>query len=82
MFSRTKSHFYKSGKFGNFTLKAKPKYYFMSGSSPLEREVFEQYLINTIGKNNLLNKVNPLGGRVGLYDKMWENVLKKYNLKP
>jgi hypothetical protein len=85
VFSRTKSHFYKNSKFSDFSLKANPKRYFMPGSTKLEREVFEQFLIinsNKLGVRRLLNVVNPMGGRVDLYNKMWKNVLKKYNLKP
>ena len=81
---RVISHFYKSGKLGikNLTRDLENEvFHYMKGSSPLEREVYEQYLINNAGGvDALFNKINPMGGRMDQYEKLIESVIKKFNL--
>jgi len=54
----------------------------MPGSTKLEREVYEQYLIRGArdAGTKILNKVNPMGRRMDLYYKMIDNVIEKFNL--
>lgn len=52
----------------------------MPGSSRLQREVYEQFLIQRYGLQNLLNKRNPLGGRMDIYERMIDDVIEKFNL--
>ena len=53
----------------------------MPGSTPLEREVYEQYLINKAGGvNNLLNIRNSMGGRMGQYNELLPGVIDRYGL--
>jgi hypothetical protein len=52
----------------------------MPGSTKLEREVYEQYVIDKYGKDNLINVVNPMGGRRDVYEKMVDGVIEKFGL--
>ena len=55
----------------------------MPGSDKLEREIYEQYLITKYGGpkgGELLNQVNPMGGRMEKYAEKIEEVITKYNL--
>ena len=53
----------------------------MPGSTKLEQEVYEQYLIiKNGGPINLLNTRNPMGGRMDTYYEMIDGVISKYNL--
>ena len=52
----------------------------MPGSTKLEREVYEQYLIKKSGIKNLINTRNPMGGRKELFNRMIDNVIEKFNL--
>jgi hypothetical protein len=72
-------HFSSNGKLSTQTLE-KEVHYAMPGSTKLEREVYEQYLIETKGLDNLINKVNPMGGRRDLYESMKDIVINKFNL--
>ncbi len=76
---RILQHFSKGGKLFNTELKD-AVFHSMPGSTKLEREVYEQYLIDKVGIKHLINARNPMGGRRELYDKMIENVINKYNL--
>ena len=74
------SHFRKGGKLSGTEI-VDAIYHTMPGSTKLEREVYEQYLITKFGgPSKLLNAVNPMGGRMPLYYDMIEKVLAKYNL--
>lgn len=55
-------------------------YHSMPGSSKLEREVYEQYLIDKHGIDNLINVVNPMGGRREQYNQMIDAVIDKFGL--
>jgi hypothetical protein len=72
-------HFGSRGRLSLYRVQKVIKYA-MEGSSPLEREVYEQYLIDKIGMNNLLNAVNPMGGRRELYNSMVDFVIRKFGL--
>jgi RHS repeat-associated protein len=74
---RVTSHFSKGGKLSTYTPVSK-QFYSMPGSSKLEREVYEQYLI--FKNNPTLNIRNPMGGRIEAYKKMIHGVIRKYNL--
>lgn len=53
----------------------------MPGSTKLQREVYEQYLVTKHGgPNSLLNQVNPMGGRMDVYHSMINDVIKQFNL--
>jgi hypothetical protein len=53
----------------------------MPGSSKLEREVYEQYLIlKNGGTKMLINERNPMGGRMDLYYQLIKDVVFKYSL--
>ncbi|MFT3750122.1 MAG: hypothetical protein QM768_17525 [Agriterribacter sp.] len=52
----------------------------MPGSTKLEREVYEQYLIDKHGLDNLINVVNPMGGRREVYNQMVDVVIEKFGL--
>ena len=53
----------------------------MQGSTKIEREIYEQYIIRYFGgKDQLLNKLDPMGGRMSDYFNEIENILTKYNL--
>ncbi|WP_148639323.1 GIY-YIG nuclease family protein [Aquimarina longa] len=77
IFKRLKQHFGKSGKLGQKTEEViGGVLHKMKGSTKLEREIYEQFIIlekyrkNVIKNSNLwkklLNKVNPVGGRFNL----------------
>jgi len=76
---RKAQHFSKGGKFYQKVLKKEVKH-LMPDASPLEREVYEQYLIRKYDLKNLANERNPMGGRMDKYYEMIEDVIKKYNL--
>ena len=86
VFSRMWQHvnihlIYGKGKFFGSKIEGK-QYWLMPGSTKLEREVFEQYQIFKYKFDyKLLNDVNPMGGRMNLYNEMIEDVLTKYNLQ-
>jgi hypothetical protein len=55
----------------------------MDGSTKPEREAYEHYVLQKYGGANapgILNKVNPMGGRLDKYNDMIESVIQKYNL--
>lgn len=79
LWQRITSHFSRNGKLANQTLKDQI-YFEMKGSTKLEREVYEQYLINKAGIGKLLNVRNPMGGRMDKYDNMFRDVINKYSL--
>jgi hypothetical protein len=79
MEARSGSHFYPSGKFSGQT-PGRADFYGMPGSTKLEREVYEQYLVDKYGIGNLQNVRNPMGGRRDLYKQMRDDVIRKYNL--
>ncbi|MCG8386032.1 MAG: hypothetical protein MJA30_10850, partial [Cytophagales bacterium] len=65
MAKRIKRHF-GSGKLKQFS-KVDEVLHEMKGSTKFEREIYEQYLIlRKGGTDNLINKVNPVGGRFDL----------------
>ena len=79
---RLAQHFGKGGKLSQETLE-KVLLHEMPGSTKLEREVYEQYLITNAGGpkgGELLNAVNPMGGRMEQYSNMIEGVIKKFDL--
>lgn len=76
---RVTSHFAKGGKLSEGELQ-NAVFHSMPRSTKLQREVYEQYLINKYGKENLLNARNPMGGRMDLYNKMIDDVIKQFNL--
>lgn len=76
---RLSYHFGKNGMFFN-NQNVEKLLIKMSGSTRLEREIYEQYLIEKFGITNLKNKVNPMGGRMNIYLKEIENIINKYNL--
>ncbi|WP_396157630.1 hypothetical protein [Flavobacterium sp.] len=92
--NRIKDHFKKTlnggGKLSHTVLKETPIIHKMPGSDPLEREIYEQYIIlEKYGGNlkkegeagYLLNKVNPVGGRFDLKTKAGEKLFKDRALK-
>ncbi len=77
---RITQHFSKNGKLTGQTL-MDDVYNAMPGSTKLEREVYEQFLINKYGgPSNMINKVNPMGGRMDTFYNMIDDVITKYNL--
>ena len=73
-------HFGKGGKLSLETLE-KVLTHEMAGSTKLEREVYEQYLIREAGGvDALINKVNPMGGRMDKYFEMIDGVIEKFGL--
>ena len=76
---RFAQHFAGSGKLSGSELQT-AILYSMPGSTQLEREVYEQYVIDQLGINKLKNIVNPMGGRRDLYNSMIPGVISKYNL--
>lgn len=76
IFNRMQRHFRKSGKLNQTTNVVHGIVHKMKGSTKLEREIYEQFIIlekyrkNAIKDSNLwkklLNKVNPVGGRFNL----------------
>ncbi len=77
---RIMQHFSKNGKLNGQTL-IDDVYNAMPGSTKLEREVYEQFLINKYGgPSNMINKVNPMGGRMDTFYNMIDDVITKYNL--
>jgi hypothetical protein len=79
LYKRISSHFKKGGKLSSTILKSEIKFE-MKGSTKLEREVYEQYLILKYGLDKLLNIRNPMGGRMKEYYNLVEKIIKKYNL--
>ena len=76
---RVTSHFAKGGKLSAGELN-NAVFHSMPGSTKLQREVYEQFLINKYGVNNLLNVRNPMGGRMNLYNSMVDDVIKQFGL--
>ncbi|OYU95797.1 MAG: hypothetical protein CFE21_11710 [Bacteroidetes bacterium B1(2017)] len=76
---RLASHFGKGGKLSSSELIGK-NFFSMEGSTTLEREVYEQYLIKKAGIENLINIRNPMGGRMDLYNNMIGDVISKFKL--
>jgi hypothetical protein len=79
---RVTSHFAKGGKLSKGELNH-AVYHSMPGSTKLQREVYEQFLIIKYGGpkgGQILNKVNPMGGRMDLYNSMIKDVIKQFNL--
>jgi RHS repeat-associated protein len=76
---RVSSHFKIKGKLNKTNL-INEIYHDMPGSTKLEREVYEQYLIREYHLDKLINIRNPMGGRMKLYHSMIEDVIKKFNL--
>ncbi len=79
MLARLISHFSSAGKLSKTAL-LDDIFRSMPGSTQLQREVYEQYLVTKYGLSNLMNIVNPMGGRMKLYESMIENVIKTFNL--
>ena len=82
MAKRLIQHLKKGGKLSEETLE-KVLGHEMSCSTKVEREIYEQYLITKYGGTQggqLLNKVNPMGGRMQEYAEKLEEVITKYNL--
>jgi RHS repeat-associated protein len=81
---RLAQHFAKGGKLsGKLDELEKIMLHEMPGSTKTEREVYEQYLITKYGGpkgGELLNQVNPMGGRMDKYAEMVEGVIKKFDL--
>lgn len=73
------SHFGADGKLAETELMDEV-FHSMPGSTKLQREVYEQYLIENHDLGGLINKVNPMGGRMKLYKSMIEDVIKTFNL--
>ena len=76
---RLAQHFGKGGKLSGQQLE-KALLHEMPGSTKLEREVYEQYLIDKHGIDNLINAVNPMGGRRELFNQMIDGVIEKFGL--
>jgi RHS repeat-associated protein len=76
---RVFSHFAKGGKLSGAELE-NAIYHSMPGATKLQREVYEQYLINKYGIDNLTNIRNPMGGRMNVYNRMVDNVIKIFDL--
>jgi RHS repeat-associated protein len=72
-------HFGKGGKLSGDALE-KALLHEMPGSTKLEREVYEQYLIDNNGLDNLINVVNPMGGRREMFGQMVDGVIQKFGL--
>jgi RHS repeat-associated protein len=79
LLARFVSHFSSGGKLAETEL-MDDIFHAMPRSTQLQREVYEQYLVEKYGLNTLVNKVNPMGGRMDLYRSMIENVIKTFNL--
>ncbi len=79
IFRRIGQHFGLGGKLSGLT-RTNSRFYYMPGSTKLEREVYEQYLIDKANINKLLNIVNPMGGRRALYESLKNAVINKFNL--
>jgi RHS repeat-associated protein len=78
--NRIIQHFAKKGKLKGSELQ-NAVYHSMPGSTKLQREVYEQYLIDKYGGvEQLINRRNPMGGRMKLYNSMIDDVIKQYNL--
>lgn len=75
-------HFFtKAGKFsGKISELEKILLHEMPGSTKIEREAYEQYLIDKEGLGNLLNDVNPMGGRRDLFNQIIDGVIEKFDL--
>jgi hypothetical protein len=83
MAARVANHFSESGKLTKIGAeKIEVKFFEMVGSTKTEREAFEQYVIlnKFDGIENLINKVNPMGGRMGKFEEMIDNVIARYSL--
>ena len=80
MGARVESHFSNSGKLVKAGRQTE-EFFSMPGSSKLEREVYEQYLIRESGGvGNLINIRNPMGGRMDKYFEMYNEVIVRYRL--
>ena len=89
---RISSHFGKGGKLENTVKQAKEIIHEMPGSTKLEREIYEQFVIlkkydgniannSSKGLTKLLNKVNPVGGRFDLISKAGKDKFTQEALK-
>jgi hypothetical protein len=77
---RVTSHFAKGGKLNAGELE-NAVYHSMPGSTKLQREVYEHYLISEkYGIENLINARLPMGGRLQQYNSMIDDVIKQFNL--
>lgn len=74
-------HISKNGKFSGQLIRKLVKHK-MPGSSPVEREIYEHYLVEKLLKRGLIlaNKKMPMGGRLAKYNKEIDNVINKFNL--
>jgi hypothetical protein len=78
--ARVTSHFAKGGKLSSGELN-NAVYHSMPGSTKLQREVYEHYLISEkYGIENLINVRLPMGGRLEQYHNMIDDVIKQFNL--
>ncbi|WP_165824150.1 RHS repeat-associated core domain-containing protein [Pseudochryseolinea flava] len=77
--ARVTSHFANGGKLSAGELQ-NAVFHSMPGSTKLQREVYEQFLINKWGIDNLLNVRNPMGGRMDQYNNMIDDVIKQFGL--
>lgn len=80
--ARVENHFSIQGKLAlQGAEKLGERLFSMSGSTKIEREAYEQYLILKNGTvDNLLNVRNPMGGRMQEFNEMIDNVISKYDL--
>jgi RHS repeat-associated protein len=77
---RVNQHFANGGKLAQGELE-NAVYYSMEGSTILQREVYEHYLITEkYGIQNLINVRLPMGGRLDTYNRMIDDVIKQFNL--
>lgn len=76
---RVSQHFAKGKKLHQAELK-NAIYHSMPGSTRLQREVYEQYLIDKYGIRSLLNVRNPMGGRRDLFKSMIDDVIEQFDL--
>jgi|GEM_PF-1428880 len=80
--TRVENHFADQGKLAlQGAEKIGERLFSMPGSTKVEREAYEQYLILKNGTvDNSLNIRNPMGGRVNEFNEMIDNVILKYDL--
>jgi hypothetical protein len=77
---RVLQHFYQTDKLKNLRVE-EIRFHNMEGSTKLEREIYEQYVIDNFRKRgNLLNKNNPMGGRLDQYNRQFLQVINKFKL--
>jgi hypothetical protein len=76
---RVTAHFASGGKL-KFGELENAVFHAMPGSTKLQREVYEQFLINKYGLKNLINERNPMGGRTQLFENMIDDVINQFNL--